>query len=230
MTFTLTCIDTDTGKSPIIFGAHVDHFNDPQLPEVYCIYKHCIKEGKLYRLATIAYSRSIIHLYRFKGIAFDCLKGKIIYYLQSKTNKYRIHLLLIECDPLDKSAYTELNKTLYRKSIPFLDKAGFYSGSADAILKVWDGVSVERICELLILVDWIHTASTFQMILSEWARCVHLPAGIWTLAYIKDAVQAYNGITTGPGHRCQPWMNRPHQLYGGHKVAAHNDLPSFTDR
>ena len=68
---------------------------------------------------------------------------------------------------------------------------------------------MEQLCELLILVGWIPTASTFQMILSEWATRDHLPPGLWTLAYINDAVRQFNGITTGPGHRCQPWMNSP---------------------
>ena len=209
VTFSLTCLDSDAGSPPIIFGAHVDHLNDPQWSEVFCIYKHYIKEGKLYRLAAICYSRSIIRLYRFKDIAYDCLKEKIIRYLQSATNQDRIQLSLKECVPLDISEYTHLNKIRYRKSIPILDKAGFYSGFADAILKVWSGVNMERLCELLILVGWIPTASTFQMILTEWAQRDHLPPGLWTLAYIKDAVETYGGITTGPGHRCQPWMNRP---------------------
>jgi hypothetical protein len=209
VTFALTCIDTNTDSPPVIFGAHVDHLNDPQWPEVFCIYKHYIKEGKLYRLAAIAYSRSIIRLYRFKDIAYECLKNKILCYLGSSTNQDRLQLSLEVCVPLDTSEYTHLNKIRYRKSIPFLDKAGFYSGFADAILKVWDGESMERLCELLILVGWLPTASTFQMILTEWGRRDKTPPGLWTLAYIKDAVETYNGITTGPGHRCQPWMNRP---------------------
>ena len=211
VTFALTCIDTEPGEPPIIFGAHVDHLNDPQWPEVFCIYKHFVKEGKLYRLVAIAYSRSIIRLYRFKEISYDCLKEKIMCYLRSTANKDRIHLSLKACVPQDKSEYIELNNIHYRKSIPFLDKAGFYSGFADAILKVWDGKCLERLCELLILVGWIPTASTFQMILTEWSTRDRLPPGMWTLAYIHDAVQKYNGITTGPGHRCQPWMNSPIQ-------------------
>jgi hypothetical protein len=209
VTFALTCVDTSTGSPPIIFGAHVDHLNDPQWPEVFCIYKHYIKEGKLFRLAAIAYSRSIIRLYRFKDIAYECLKEKILAYLRSPTNQDRLQLSLKVCVPLDTSEYTQLNKIRYRKSIPFLDKAGFYSGFVDAILRIWDGESMERLCELLILVGWIPTASTYQMILTEWGRRDNPPPGVWTLAYIAEAVESYRGITTGPGHRCQPWMNRP---------------------
>jgi hypothetical protein len=205
VTFALTCVEGDTSTTPIIFGAHVDHLNDPRWPEVFCVYKHFLKAGKLYRLAAIAYSRSIIRLFRFKDQGYDVLYHKILSYLRSSTNKDRIELSLDACVPTDASQYLLLNGVSYRKSIPFLDKAGFYSGFADAILKVWDGKNVERLCELLILVGWIPTALTYQMMLSEWQSRSHLPAGNWTLAYIYDAVHIHDGIFTGPGHHCQPW-------------------------
>jgi hypothetical protein len=209
VTFALTCLDSDASTTPIIFGSHVDHLNDRQWPEVFCVYKHFLKDGKLYRLAAIAYSRSIIRLFRFKDQGYHVLHKKILSYLRSPTNKDRINLSLESCVPGDASKYQEMNGVSYRKSIPYLDKAGFYSGFADAILKVWDGKNVERLCELLILVGWIPTASTFQMILTEWQSRPYLPPENWTLAYIDDAVRSYNGISNGPGPRCRPWMNRP---------------------
>jgi hypothetical protein len=209
VTFALTCLDDDTSKHPIIFGSHVDHLNDPQWPEVFCIYKHFLKDKKLYRLAAIAYSRSINRLFRFKDKAYTCLKGKIISYLKSPNNADRIDLSIDGCLPLAAEEYTDDGNIRYRKTVPFLDKAGFYSGFADAILKVWDGTDVERLCEVLILVGWIPTATTFQKILTEWSQRTHLPPGVWTFAYMSDAVRAYGGITKGAGHRCQPWMNQP---------------------
>ncbi|MFT5185361.1 MAG: hypothetical protein ACI84C_002506 [Flavobacteriales bacterium] len=209
VTFALTCLEDNTTESPLLVGSHVDHLNDPHWSEVFCVYKHFLKDGKLYRLAAIAYSRSIIRKYRFKHLAYAILKRNIISYLRSPTNKDRINPTLDLCVPLDISGYTLSDGIRYRTSIPFLDKAGFYSGFADAILKVWDGTSMERVCELLILVGWIPTASTFQKILTKWSNQMQLPKEIWTLVYIEDAVKNYGGITTGPGHRCQPWMNRP---------------------
>jgi hypothetical protein len=209
VTFALTCLDDDTNEAPLLFGSHVDQLNDQHWPEVFCVYKHFFKDGRLYRLAAIAYSRSIIRKYRFKDQAYECLKKKIISYLQSPSNKNRMQISMEACVPLDPDAYMKSDGIRYRTMIPFLDKAGFYSGFVDAILKVWNGVNLERMCELLILVGWLPTASTFQKILTEWSGRSHLPEGHWTLAYINEAVTTYKGLTRGPGHRCQPWMNRP---------------------
>jgi hypothetical protein len=208
-TFALTCLDTEEGQEPMLFGSHVDHLNDPQWPEVFCIYKHFFFEGRLYRLAAIAYSRSIIRQYLFKDFAYDCLKKKMIDYLRSPSNSNRMNISLEVCVPLDEKLFTAEDNIKYRKCTPFLDKAGFYSGFVHAILQVWDGVSLERLCELIILVGWIPTATTFMKILTEWKERKTLPTGNWTLAYIEDAISGYGGITNGPGHRCQPWMNRP---------------------
>ena len=130
-------------------------------------------------------------------------------YLCSPTNSERINISLEACVPSDKRLYIAEDGISYRKSIPFLDKAGFYSGFADAILNVWDGKSIKRVCEVLILVGWLPTATTFQKILSEWKCKSIIPTGVWTIAYIDHSIKEYGGLTNGPGHRCQPWMNRP---------------------
>jgi hypothetical protein len=208
-TFALTCLDTDDGSEPTLFGAHVDHLIDPQWSEVFCVYKHFYQEGRLYRLAAIAYSCSIIRKFRFKEITYGCLREKIISYLGSATNSRRINITLDACVPLDLAMYSVEDGIHYRKTVPFLDKAGFYSGFADTILKVWDVRSIQRACELLILVGWIPTATTYQKILSEWTRSGRTPDGIWTLSYIDHSLQLYGGLTNGPGHRCKPWMHSP---------------------
>ncbi len=212
-TFALTCLDVGSDEEPLLFGAHVDHLNDPQWSEVFCVYKHFYYEGRLYRLAAIAYSRSIIRKFRFKEIAYGCLRDRLMSYLRSPTNSDRLNISLDTCVPMDPSRYIREDGISYRKSVPCFDKAGFYSGFVDAILKVWDGRSIERACELLILVGWIPTATTFQKILTGWEKDGLPPDDIWTLAYIEQSIRLYGGLSNGPGPRCQPWMNRP-LLYG----------------
>ena len=208
-TFALTCLDSDDGEEPVLFGAHVDHLNDPQWSEVFCVYKHFYVGGKLYRLAAIAYSRSIIRKFRFKEIAYGCLRDKLMSYLRSPTNLTRLNISLETCVPLDITLYCSVDGISYRRNVPCLDKAGFYSGFVDAILKVWDGVHIEQACELLILVGWIPTATTFQKIMTSWEQTGQCPKGILTIEYIEQSVRLYGGLSNGPGHRCQPWMNRP---------------------
>jgi hypothetical protein len=209
MTFALTCMDHDEGNKPLILGSHVDHLNDPRWPEVFCIYRHFFRDGKLYRLAAIAYSRLIIGKYRFKDIAYNTLKTKVTRYLNSPSNENRIFLSLASCVPCDTSSYRLEDGVHMRMMVPFLDKAGFYSGFADAILQVWDGISLERACELLIIVGWISTATSYQKILSRWKMTEFRPNGIWTLGYLEEAIDRFGGLTNGPGARTQPWMNFP---------------------
>ena len=99
----------------------------------------------------------------------------------SPTNCKRMNILLDTCVPVDPAQYIKEDGILYRKSVPYFNKAGFYSGFTDAILKVWDGSSIERVCELLVIVGWIPTATTFQKILTGWKKmdCLHQVIGRW---------------------------------------------------
>ena len=207
MTFALTCVDPRAHVEPIILGSHVDHLNDPLWPEVFCLYRHFFDDDKLYRIAAIAYSRSIIGKYEFKDVAYSILKTKISCYVSSPSNANRIHLSLGRCVPECTGSYRSEDGILFRTMVPFLDKAGFYSGFADAILHVWDGSDCERACELLIIVGWISTATSFQKVLSRWKISSFRPDGIWTVAYLEETISRFGGLTNGPGPRTQPWMN-----------------------
>ena len=209
MTFALTCMDHEGVDQPLILGSHVDHLNDPRWPEVFCIYRHFFEKGKLFRLAAIAYSRSIIGKYEFKDVAYTALKRRIESYLKSPSNVDRIQLSLLWCLPKESGRYRNEDGISFRMMVPFLDKAGFYSGFADAILGVWDGSDCERACELLIICGWISMATSYQKILSRWRRTKFRPSGIWTLAYLEESITRFGGLTHGPGPRTQPWMNYP---------------------
>jgi hypothetical protein len=80
----------------------------------------------------------------------------------------------------------------------------------DILERVTRGETLERYCELVIIAGWISTAVNFQKILTNLSRNKLLLSSdkdVWTLIYLRHAIDRYSGVTNGPGPRTQPWFN-----------------------